>query len=84
MTWNRRHFLALAKRRRQDGRLSYPWMSVLAFRCSHPAGLARLRAVIEDVEAVYWNRVVGRGGRLIAQIDETVLRFEDPEGRPSG
>ncbi|MCC7106616.1 MAG: DUF5615 family PIN-like protein [Chloroflexi bacterium] len=79
-TFNRRHFLALAKRRRMNRTLSYPGMSVVSFNLRRPQGLARLQALIDDVEAVHANRVA-RGGRMIAVIGDTVPRFEDPEGQ---
>jgi hypothetical protein len=80
-TFNRRHFRGLAARRRKDGSLRYPQMSVVSFDLSRPEGLARLRALIADVEAVYQTRVMERGARMIAVISETVLRFEAPESR---
>lgn len=81
-TWNQRHFVRLAKRRRKTGALSYPGMSVVAFVCAHPRGLERLELLIEDIEDVYVNRVVERGIRMIAQVDDAVLRFEDPGPSP--
>jgi hypothetical protein len=80
-TFNRRHFLALAKRREADGSLSHPGMTVVSFRLAHPRGLPRLRMLMDDIEAVYQTRVIGRGVRMIAVVTETVLRFEDPESQ---
>lgn len=77
VTWNRRHFKALAKRRRPSGALRYPGMSVVSFRCPHTHGLPRIQKVIAEVEAVYLIRVVQGGVRMIAEITETVLRFEE-------
>jgi len=79
LTWNARHFLSLATRRTPAGAFRYPGMSLLAFTCSHPRGLARLRELIADIESVYQNRVVARPGRMIAVVGDTSLRFEDPE-----
>lgn len=81
-TFNRRHFLALARRRERDGTLTHPGMTVVSFRLPRPQGLARLRALIADIEAIYQTRVVQRGVRMIAVLSETVLRFEDPESQP--
>ena len=77
VTWNRRHFKALAKRRRKNGGLSYPGMAVLTFSCPHPMGLTRIQELIEQIEAIYRIRVLVGGVRMIAEITETVLRFED-------
>jgi hypothetical protein len=48
----------------------------VSFDLRRPQALARLRVVIEDIEAVYRNRVVRGGGRLIAVVGDTVLRFD--------
>ncbi len=77
MTWNRRHFKNLAKKRRKDGTLRHPHMSVLTFSCAHPRGLARLAALIEEIESIYDIRVARAGGRLIADIGDTVVRYEE-------
>lgn len=77
VTWNRRHFKALAKRKRKNGSLSYPGMSVIAFSCSHPRGLARIQTLVSEIEAIHAIRVVRGGVRMIADISDTVLRFED-------
>lgn len=77
VTWNLRHFRALAKRKKQDGTLSYPGMSVLSFRCPESRGLQRLKEVIQEVEAVHAIRVEQASGRMVAEIASTVLRFED-------
>ena len=61
--------------------LGVPRLGVGAMTWGEPEGLARLRALIADVEAVYQTRVMERGARMIAVISETVLRFEDPESR---
>jgi hypothetical protein len=81
-TFNRRHFLGLAARREADGALSHPGMTVVSFRLAHPRALPRLRELIDDLEAVYQTRVIGRGVRMIAVIGEAVLRFQDPESKP--
>jgi len=77
VTWNRRHFKNLAKRRNSRGELSYPFISVLTFSCDHPRGLPRLRDLIDEIEAVNEIRVVQRGGRIIVDVGETVVRYED-------
>ena len=77
VTWNRRHFKSLAKRRRKDGTLSYPGMSVIAFRCSHTEGLARIQRLIEEVEAVHAIRVDDLKDRMVVEITLSVLRIED-------
>lgn len=77
VTWNRRHFKSLAKRRRKDGTLSYPGMSVIAFRCSHTEGLSRIQRLIEEVEAVHAIRVDDLKDRMVVEITQTVLRIED-------
>ena len=77
VTWNTRHFKALAKRRRKNGRLNYPGMSVLAFRCPHVRGLERLRRVIEEVEATFDIRLKRGESRVVVEIGETTLRIED-------
>jgi Domain of unknown function (DUF5615) len=83
-TFNRRHFLNFARRISPYGALTHPGLSVVSFDLRRPQALARLRVVIEDIEAVYQNRVVRGGGRLIAVVGDTVLRFEDPERQPRG
>lgn len=77
VTWNRRHFKALAKRMRKNGALSYPGMSVIAFSCSHPRGLARIQALIETLEAFFAIRVTAGDVRMIADVSDTGLRLED-------
>jgi hypothetical protein len=83
-TFNRRHFLNFARRTERDGSLTHPGMSVVSFDLRRPQALARLRLLIDDIEAVHQNRVARRGVRLVAVISDTVLRFEDPERRPPG
>ena len=76
-TFNRRHFRRLGKRRRKDGRLSYPGMSVVSFTCSHPLALERIQQVIEEVEAMHHLRVLVRKTRLLMEVGATVIRVED-------
>ena len=76
-TWNKRHFRALAKRRRKSGALSYPGMSVIVFRCGHSDGLSRLTKLIEEIEAVYGIRVESAKQRMIVEVTDSVLRIED-------
>lgn len=52
-TFNRRHFVRMAKRQEGDGTLSYPGMTVASFKLAHPRGLPRLRTIITDIEAVH-------------------------------
>lgn len=77
VTWNRRHFKDLAKRRNSRGKLRYPGMSVLTFNCHHTEGLSRLKEVIDEVESSYEIRVQKKGVRLIVDIGRQVVRIED-------
>jgi hypothetical protein len=77
VTWNVRHFMSLAKRRRDNGEPRYPGMSLIAFSCSHPHGRDRLESVIDEIEATFEIRVVRRGGRLIVEVGETMLKYDD-------
>ncbi len=77
VTWNRRHFKALAARRNAKGQPTYPGMSVVTFRCSHADGLRRIQEVIDELEMAYQVRVVRNKRRLLAEVGLTMLRLED-------
>lgn len=76
VTWNKRHFMDLAKRRTGSGNLRYPGMSVLTFGCHQSQGLARLTEVIEEIEFSHKVRVDGKGERLLVDVGMKVLRVE--------
>jgi len=78
-TFNVRHFLALARKQRKDGKLRYPGMTLIALDVPRPSALSRLQAILEDIEAIYRLRVTQRGGRMIAVVRAAALRFDDPE-----
>jgi predicted nuclease of predicted toxin-antitoxin system len=79
VTWNRKDFLALAKRRRgPHGAYTYAGMHLITFdACSHPEGLQRLQALIEEIETAYERRVAQRHQRLVAIIGRTYIKYED-------
>ena len=79
LTWNRRDFISLARRRRgPHGAPTYPGMQLITFdNCSHVEGLRRLQALVEDIEAAYDNRVLRRKQRLIAIVCRSYLRLDD-------
>lgn len=79
VTWNRRDFLALAKRRAgPQQRYTYAGMHLITFDgLTHIEGLSRLRDVIEEIEFMYGARVERRGQRLIAIVGQTYLKYED-------
>lgn len=81
LTWNRRDFLSLARRRRgPHGGPTYPGMHLITFdNCSHVEGLRRLRTLIDDIEIVYENRVVRREQRMIVVVGRSYLRLDDLE-----
>lgn len=43
VTWSSAHFRSLGTRRRDEGELRYPGMSLIAFECPHPTGLPASR-----------------------------------------
>ncbi|HCG02522.1 MAG TPA: hypothetical protein DEV93_18515 [Chloroflexi bacterium] len=79
LTWNRRHFLSLAKRRRgPTGPYTYGGMHLITFdNCSHAEGLQRLEVLIDEIETAYEVRVEHRGERMIAVVGRMYLRLED-------
>jgi len=79
VTWNRKHFMSLAKRRRgPSGPYTYPGMHLITFDgCTHDEGLKRLRELIDEIEGAYAVRVSQKEKRLIVLIGRTFLRFED-------
>lgn len=79
LTWNRKDFLSLARRRRGlHGAPTYPRMHLITFdNCSHAEGLRRLQVLIDDIEAMYDHRVVRRQQRMIAVVGRGYLRLDD-------
>ncbi len=79
LTWNRRDFLALAKRRRGPyGPHTYSGMHLITFdSCTHEEGLRRLQLVIDEIESTYEIRVNQRSQRMVAVIGRAYLKLED-------
>lgn len=75
VTWNRRHYQALMKRRNKRGQASYPNLGLIAFNCSHVQGLSRLEDLIELVEYEYEQAGRRQGGRLNIEIGWSSVRI---------
>ena len=74
VTWNYRHFKALAAKRQKSGRPSYPNMGLIAFACGEAEGAARLAQFLHLVEAEYEHRQSNPDKRLLVEIGPSYFR----------
>ncbi len=79
LTWNRKDFMSLLRRKRgPTGAYTYPDMHLITFdNCTHEEGLRRLQQLIEEIEWAYALRVGQKTQRLIVVIGRTFVKFED-------
>ncbi len=79
VTWNRKDFMSLARRKRgPTGAYTYPEMHLITFdNCTHDEGLRRLQQLIKEIEWAYTVRVEQKVQRLIVVIGRTFVKFED-------
>lgn len=73
VTWNHRHFKALAARRKKTGP-SYPGMGLIAFACEEAEGTTRVALFLHLIEAEYEHRQSTPDRRLLVEIGPSYFR----------
>jgi hypothetical protein len=76
LTFNHRHYARLLARIPQSGKLRFPTAGRISFTCAPSETLARLQAVIEDIEEEFAKAQLRADKRLLVTIDKLRFSFE--------